>query len=611
MMRKSVLAAIAVGVLGVGAWRLAKSVTPDQAMTPLACQFAVGDELAFQLTSVAQSLNQGQAVRNELRARMWWKITAQQGSEWSAVAALSNVALSGDESEDRSAGLALPFQVRIGSDCRFRQIHFDPMSPPKVRVEIEGVLRAAEVILPSVPASEWVSRHRESSAEFEARYLRSRIESDTVLSRQKLRYAAHSLPALPDGSPLRLVVAESKAELVLDRQGRWLKEGQDHTRLRIERGSQLLSEIDTAVHLFRDTSAGAAPALLSQVDPSRLSASSSEKIKVHTETPLPPPPDPVLAQMELSAALADFAQRLSASADGLHHATLRLASYLSTHPQAIAELLQGIKSGSIDGKLHSALFLALERTGTKAAERGLASALQDRSMSTMNRMRAAAALQDIPRPSMQTAQTLAAQTKAGDEVLVTNSALLAMGALSRRAQKLEPQAADLIRGELRERLQSHTRPEELKVTLDAIGNSGDRELAPSLARYRHDASAETRAHAALAHRRMDVAVMEPALADWLSDEKESPVRRAIGQALADRLRETAQVPSAATIQVVSSQLAQETDPKARAALIAVLGLAAGSDDAAKRALVAQFHAETEVPLKVQIGRYVRAEDLAL
>ena len=146
MMRKSVLAAIAVGVLGVGAWRLAKSVTPDQAMTPLACQFAVGDELAFQLTSVAQSLNQGQAVRNELRARMWWKITAQQGSEWSAVAALSNVALSGDESEDRSAGLALPFQVRIGSDCRFRQIHFDPMSPPKVRVEIEGVLRAAEVI---------------------------------------------------------------------------------------------------------------------------------------------------------------------------------------------------------------------------------------------------------------------------------------------------------------------------------------------------------------------------------------------------------------------------------------------------------------------------------
>ena len=611
MMRNSVLGVIAVGLLGLGAWRLTKSVQPHEAAGPLTCQFAVGDELAFHVTSVAQSLGKGQTSRNELRARMWWKITGQSGHEWSALATLSDVVLSGDESDERTGGLLLPFQVNIGPDCRFRQVRFDPTSPPKARTEIEGFLRAAEVILPTTPAAEWVSRHRESSAEFDARYVRAQVGDETVLSRQKLRYAARSLPRLPDGGPLRLAVVESKAELVLDRSGRWVKEAQDHTRLRIERAGQLLAEVDTAVHVYRETVHGSAPALLSQIDPATLSASSAEKIKIHAEVPLPPPPDPVLAGMDLSTALGDFAQRLGAGPDGLHQATRRLASYLSTHPQAIPELLRGIQSGTIEDKLHSALFLALERTGTKAAERGLADALQDRSMSTVNRMRAAAALQDIPRPSVATAQTLIAQAKAGDEPLVTQSAVLAMGALSRRTQKLEPLAADQIRAELRERLQAHTRPEDIKVTLDAIGNSGDRQLASTLESYRHDASVETRAHAARAYRRMDVEVMEPALSGWLKEETDSQVNRAIGQSLAERLQENAQAPSAETVQAVATRLASEADPKARAALIAVLGLAAGSDEVAKRALVAQFHSETEVPLKVQIGRYVRAEDLAL
>lgn len=611
MTRKIVQGMLAVGLLGIVGLGVGRLLHQPPA-APLSCQFTVGDELAFGLTSVAQSQGGAQTTRQELRARLWWRVTAQQGAEWTVLATLSDVVLSGDESDERRAGLSLPFQLQVGSDCRFRQLRFDPTSSPKTRQEIEGVLRSAEVILPRAPAAEWVSRHRESAAEFDAHYQRKSGERDVVLSRQKLRYASRSLPQLPDGGgPLRVSVGESRAELRLDPQGRWLKEVQDHTRLRIERGPQLLSEIDSALHLYREPSAGRAPALLSQVDPQTLSASSTDAIKIHQEAPLPPPPDPVLAQLDLSAALSDFSTGLTATSDGLHHATLRLASYLSTHPQAIDDLLLRIKSGAIDAKLHSALFLALERTGSIAAERGLARALSDRAMPTMNRMRAAAALQDIPRPSLTTAQTLLAEAHSSDTPAVAQSAVLAMGALSRRAQKLAPAAAELIRGDLQQRLQTQTQQEDLNVTLDAIGNSGDRELAPALQRYRHDESIETRAHAARAYRRMDVAVMEPALADWLSDEKESPVRRAIGQALADRLRETAQVPSAATIQVVSSQLAQETDPKARAALIAVLGLAAGSDDAAKRALVAQFHAETEVPLKVQIGRYVRAEDLAL
>lgn len=611
MMRTIVKGTLVVGLIGLASLGVGR-LWQRPAATPLACQFAVGDELAFRLTSVAEAQGPGQSSRQELRAQLWWKVTAQGGKEWTAVAALSDLALSGDESEERRSGLSLPFQVQIGTDCRLRQIRFEPTSSPKSRQEIEGILRAAEVILPGAPVAEWVSRHRESSADFDARYQRVDSRKDVLLSRQKLRYTSRSLPLLPDGgAPLRISIGESKAELRLDPSGRWVQEAQDHTRLRFERGSQLLSEVVSAVHLVRDTTGGSAPALLSQVDVATLSAQTSDKVKLAAEVPLPPPPDPVLAQLDLSEALLDFGKGLTATKDGLHHATLRLASYLSTHPQAIDELLLRMKSGAIDEKLHSALFLALERTGSRAAERGLASALHDRSMSQMNRMRAAAALQDIPRPSATTAQTLIAEARDSDSPAVANSALLAMGALSRRAQKLAPDAAELIRSDLRQRMQATTRSEDLKVMLDAVGNSGDRELASALQNYRHDESNETRAQAARAYRRMDVAVMEPELASWLKEEKDSQVSRAIGQSLAERLRETAQAPSSDTIQAAAARLAVEQDSRARAALISVLGLAAGSDEAAKKALVLQFHNESEVPLKVQIGRYVRAEDLAL
>ena len=55
--------------------------------------------------------------------------------------------------------------------------------------------------------------------------------------------------------------------------------------------------------------------------------------------------------------------------------------------------------------------------------------------------------------------------------------------------------------------------------------------------------------------------------------------------------------------------ARGADPRARGALIELLGTAAASDAKAKQALVAQFPRETVVELKVLIGRFVSGEDL--
>ena len=103
--------------------------------------------------------------------------------------------------------------------------------------------------------------------------------------------------------------------------------------------------------------------------------------------------------------------------------------------------------------------------------------------------------------------------------------------------------------------------------------------------------------------------MEPQLRDWLGKEEAGRVRAAIASALVERLHEDRQAASAETIAIAATRLATESDPRARGALIELLGTAAMTDAAAKQALIKQFPRETVVDLKVLIGRFVSGEDL--
>ena len=112
-----------------------------------------------------------------------------------------------------------------------------------------------------------------------------------------------------------------------------------------------------------------------------------------------------------------------------------------------------------------------------------------------------------------------------------------------------------------------------------------------------------------AYRRMDRNTMEPQLRDWLGKEEAGRVRAAIAGSLVERLHEDRQPASAETIAIAAARLATESDPRARSALIELLGTAAATDAAAKQALIKQFPRETVVDLKVLIGRFVSGDDL--
>jgi HEAT repeat protein len=616
-------------VLGLAAtYALTRPSQPAQEPTaaprrPLSCRFSAGEELAFHVraTSSARASETATPQQLSLDATLWWRVLEERSaSGWVVAATLSDVRLleGGAEADAaRRAALEAPFLFQIGRDCRFRDFAFDSSVDAEARRQLQGTLQAAELILPPLPRARWVSRHKDSLGAYDATYALEASSSNDApaLTRQHGQYIASSLPLLPEqlGGRMRVDVLSGDTRATLDAKGRWVGQLHGGSHLRVWMGGKLLSDVSSQVELERLDGARGSPDVLAHLDAGRFAWGDSASGARRSAPELPPAPDPALAALSLDGALADFASKLGGGHNNVHDAAVRLASYLSVHPEAIPDLIARMRGGTVPEQLHSVLFLALEKTGTLAAENGLASALEDRGVSTQDRMRAAVALQDIPRPSERTAHTLIDQARGNradpEERQVADASLLALGALSHRVDARLPEVARLTHDELDTRLRMARGTEDLSVALDAIGNSGDERFADSLRTYNQDASPLVRAHAARAWRRMEPTTVEPVLVEWLGQEKDAQVRRSIADTLAEQVREADRPASPAVLTAAAARLASEPDARTRSALISLLGSAARTDATAKLALVQQFHRETVPELQVLIGRYVSAEEL--
>ena len=621
MTRWKYAAVMTLAIGAVSAYQLMRRpvLTPSSASAlpaRLGCNLAVGDSLGYKLHT-SSSASGGAAGHGGLvlDAVMWWKVIESRGGGWVVAGSLQDVRMSGGASDSdpaAAAPLTDPFVFTIGKDCRFHDVSFLPGTEAQTRRQLEGLLRSTEFVFSSRPQWNWVHRQSDLLGSYDASYTLSKGDvSPLQVGKQRNRYVSMRMPEMGSrlgGTPSAEVLS-SQATAIMDEHGKWLRALSEQAELKISIGDRTLSQVTTMLSVAR-TEEGNPPVSLAAVDASKFRKDFAEAPL--STSALPTPPDPALAGQTLDGVLIDFKNGIGQSKDGAFRSAQRLASYLSVHPEAIAVLLEQIRSGAIDPKLHSLLFLALERTGTLAAEKALGSAMADRGMKTENRMRAAAALQDIPRPSVGTAKTLVDQARqqgSAEDVQVSRSALLALGALSHRTLERQPEVSELARGEFRNHLQTAQNPEEIRTVLAAIGNAGDKSLVDTLSKYSQDAEEQVRASAADAYRRMDRTTMEPQLRDWLGKEEAGRVRAAIAGSLVERLHEDRQPASAETIAIAAARLATESDPRARSALIELLGTAAATDAAAKQALIQQFSRETAVDLKVLIGRFVSGEDL--
>ncbi len=625
-LKSALLGCALVGVTAGYVVRQRQSQPPPHAVSApvpkrLACHFSPGEELAYHLLSSASVVERGSDTprRLDLDAVMWWRVLEARGTQgWVVAATLTKVSVfdgAGEPDVSASTPYLTPLLFQIGTDCRFHSFSFPSEATEESRQKLERLFAAMQIVLSPLPVVEWVSKHQDELGSAQVSYQADKRHLEPRLTLRRLRYADTVLPWIPQfGGRLDVEILESLSEGSLDAEGRFLRELSGREKVRFAIGARLFSEITTTTKLVRIRAGEEPPSSLAQVDAKRFVLHSRKKDAVSTEPREVAAPDPALAALDVTSALDEFSVLLTQTSDGLFRATERLASYLSANPKAIDDLVARIRTGRIADKLHAPLFLALERTGTLAAERALSVVLADRGMSTKNRMRAAAALQDIPKPSAKTAQTLIDQSRHlsenPEDRQVGNASLLALGALSHRMLDKQPALAQTAREELGRRLRSTQDGAEREVLLDAIGNSGDTALIDAVQPFAGDPSAATRARAAHAYRRMPLEKVEPLLATWMAKESDATVRRSIGNALAEGLFVEHKGASSATVAVVLQQLSQEQDARQRAVLIGLLGTAAASDPAAKQGLISHFPRETVAELKVLIGRFVTAEELS-
>jgi HEAT repeat protein len=619
------------GVVALGFWGLVllrrshRPSHPTEANAELLeCRLHPGEDLPFRLHSITDT-GAGDATQHlELEAVLHWRVLASRGTGWLVAAALDGLTVAQGPvapTPEIQAALAEPFLVEVGRDCRFKGFAFAPRSDARARSRIEALMRTMEIVLPVAPVRQWTARQDDALGSYQGHYQRETTSGNTsggtagaVISRRRVRYHAFRLPSLgPKLAGPSAEIVSSEARATLDTEGGWLSalSSQDHLELSL--GGRLLARVSGSIELRR-IEAPPLPRLVGLAIERFVSRSSLQAEEGPPELTVP---DTAHAALDLSGALSDFERRLGSGKGGLHDAVATLAGYLALKPGAIGELMVGLRDGarkgSIDPKLHSALFLALERTGTPEAERALAEGVGDRRLSSVDRMRAAVALADVPHPSQQAVGALVTQARSrgGDAEAqdVSRSALLALGTLDHNTATSNPELATKARQELGARLRAGPPSDEVMTDLDAVGNSGDESLVAAVERYTDDPSPLVRAHAAGAFGRTMDAADEARLTAWLVREPDRGVRRAIVATLAERVDAAGGGLSSNLLSTAISWLPQETDAQVRGLLIRLLGGVAASVEEAKQALVDQFHRERQPELIELIGHYCSVDEL--
>lgn len=614
---------VGLGVVGAGLAAAVHLATPRAEPTPvpsssavsLSCRLDSNAELAFRLRSTSETRTGGSHDARHLRldATVRWRVLAKQGAGWLVAAALDEITLEerpGPETSAAREKLGEPFLFHVRTDCRFSDFAFGPSTDVLARHQLEAMVRTMEFALPGLRARKWTVNQEDMIGTYAGHYAMESGDDGLVrIERQRTRYASlrlsSSAASLSGG--LKAEIVRSTASATVDGQGRWLRTlvAEDHVTL--NRGSTAIADIRGDLRIERIEAPESARLLA--LNPSDFSRDA-------------PPPTrgasagahvlvPALANATFAEALAHFASMLRGGQD-LRTAVEELAAYFAHHPEAIAQLMDGMRRGSVDPALRSALFLALELTGTAEAEVALADAIGDRRFDAVDRMRAAAALADVAKPSERALNALVAQgrTRSADAESqeVSNAATLALGTLAYNAATVDPDLAGQVRQVLATRL-GETPGADLLGLLDSAGNAGDPALAPAIQPYTEDPSPRVRARAASAYRRFHDAESDATLTDWLSREPDPRVRRAISETLLERAALASYTPPAELTRVAINQLSSEPDAHVRQSLIRLVGQASSTDFTARQALVAQFRVESDPELQVLIGRYCTAGEL--
>jgi hypothetical protein len=319
-----------------------------------------------------------------------------------------------------------------------------------------------------------------------------------------------------------------------------------------------------------------------------------------------------LASLAVDDAWARYLALRDGGAPGAWHDAQRLLrAWMKANPAGVKELVLRMRAGKFSRKDQADLALALAKSGSPVAREGLEALASDRRASNDLRVQATSACADLAQPTRKTVETLAdlAAAKrtgeAGD--MVASAARMAMGTILESAPGSE--AAEAARADLRKALDSGDAA-TVAEALWAASNSGDPAYVADAERFARSADERERGAAAHALRKVLPSEKTTAVLSGLLRDDTNPevVKEAVG-ARREQIEVYGGQLDEREISLLVTKLPSAPEG-VRWEIVRLLGSASHLQAAALKALVDWYPHEPVQALRVLIGQYVPASELA-
>jgi Lipoprotein amino terminal region len=429
----------------------------------------------------------------------------------------------------------------------------EPAGTPQVLANARRALVASlQIVDDDGRRRHWTAEEEDATGRYEASYARR----GAGLTKTKVRYvetrAAH----------LTYSIAASEAELTLDGTGA-IAGLELSERLRAEGEAPMPSFLSkTTLHL-RATDGADGPAdveLLSRALEALPAATASAPIATGSDPSLDEARaegrsfDEVMAVVAQSTLRGPDASNADQTRAG--RAYVALTALLRLHPENIGKLVDAIGS---DLPFAAAAVAALRDAGTPETQAALQELLKDPRLVREIRFEAARALSRVDRPTESTVQTL--ESLRTDDELGTQ-ARYGLGSTAFRLRNQQPELADRVISDLTQELAATDSASRRTTLLTALGNAGASEAMAEIQPFLGDASAEVRAAAVQALRRIPGATADELLAAATHDAS-STVRTSTVDAISER------APSDVLVNAISNAVLREPQDRTRALAVGV------------------------------------------
>ena len=215
----------------------------------------------------------------------------------------------------------------------------------------------------------------------------------------------------------------------------------------------------------------------------------------------------------------------------VYDAWLTLGHLLEIRPEAAADVARMLRTLG-DDPVADQLASALGAAGTEAAQDQLIDIAADAAVPENIRGQAVISTHQVAKPKIELIESLSRQVEGGHGTGLGEASVLALGTLSTRNR--DPQRDGRTALEVLLAQESKAGREGWLATwLEALGNTADAAVLPTVLRYAEHALAGLRATAARVLARIPDPRVTPALIDRIAVEREVGVRRAIADALGD------------------------------------------------------------------------------